>query len=85
MEKRLDDILIGIDVSITELIDALNSLSERDQQIMMIRFGFDNEKPYTEWVKTSREDTARRCGKQVNQIKQIEGKLIRKLKHSYVR
>ena len=80
MNKSHDDFEIGVDISIDSFLDVLNSLSNNEQKMMIVRFGMEYDKPPEEWIKKSIEETAHICKRPVQQVRQVEGKMFRKLK-----
>ncbi|MCF4112968.1 MULTISPECIES: RNA polymerase sigma factor RpoD [Dethiosulfovibrio] len=58
-----------------QLDDVLEGLTDREKQVLRLRFGFDDGQCYT------LEDVGRRFGVTRERIRQIEAKALRKLRH----
>ncbi len=58
-----------------DLENVLNTLTEREREVIKLRFGFDNGHPRT------LEEVGQRFGVTRERIRQIEAKAIRKLRH----
>ena len=57
------------------LREVLSTLTEREENVIRMRFGLDNGQPMT------LEEVGQKCGVTRERIRQIEAKAIRKLKH----
>jgi RNA polymerase primary sigma factor len=55
--------------------EVLNTLSPREARILRLRFGLDNDRPYT------LEEVGQKFGLTRERIRQIEGKALRRLRH----
>jgi RNA polymerase primary sigma factor len=55
--------------------EVLSTLSPREARILRLRFGLDNDRPYT------LEEVGRKFGLTRERIRQIEGKALRRLRH----
>ena len=58
-----------------QLMEALDTLTEREQQVLRLRFGLDDGKPRT------LEEVGKQCHVTRERIRQIEAKALRKLRH----
>lgn len=68
-------------ISIEHFRMALSHLSEREQAIMVARFGVDYDKPYEEWEDKPINDVAEMFEKSPLYVEHIEAKLKRLLAH----
>lgn len=68
-----------VDAVATEdgLSEALRHLSERDQDIVRLRFGLEDDKVWT------RDEVGAKYGVKAERIRQIEGKALAKLRRRY--
>jgi RNA polymerase primary sigma factor len=57
--------------------EVLSTLSPREARILRLRFGLDNDRPYT------LEEVGQKFGLTRERIRQIEGKALRRLRHPY--
>jgi RNA polymerase primary sigma factor len=55
--------------------EVLSTLSPREARILRLRFGLDNDRPYT------LEEVGQKFGLTRERIRQIEGKALRRLRH----
>ena len=58
-----------------QLMEALDTLTEREQQVLRLRFGLDDGKPRT------LEEVGKQFHVTRERIRQIEAKALRKLRH----
>lgn len=72
--QPIEDITEGIDLR-QVFLDLLDTLKEREADIIRSRFGFDDDKPKT------LEEVGEKYGVTRERIRQIEAKALRKLKH----
>jgi RNA polymerase primary sigma factor len=88
-ESRLGDFIPATDDSsptnrvfkhlvIEELERALNTLTPREKEVVILRFGLDEEDPHT------LEETGRRLHITRERARQIEAKALEKLRHAHV-
>jgi RNA polymerase primary sigma factor len=62
-----------------QIMSALDELSEREQEVVRMRFGLDGDQPQT------LEEVGRRFGVTRERIRQIESKTLAKLRHPHRR
>ena len=81
MKTSRDILGTGFEVFLDDFLSAFNRLNDNEKNIIMIRFGMVIGKPFSEWNPISTEHTANICDKPVEQVRQVEGKMVRFLSH----